>query len=74
MNHSCQLWAVLAKVGVEGITADFATFIRTVVIVVALGAILSGAGQWQPLGAVCGRSYVNHVLSGLRRRASPLRD
>jgi len=81
MNPSWQLWAVLsatfaaltaifAKVGVEGINADFATFIRTVVIVVALGAILSGTGQWQSLGAVSGRSYLFLVLSGLATGAS----
>jgi transporter family protein len=76
MNLSWQLWAVLsaafaaltaifAKVGVAGISADFATFIRTVVIVVALCAMLSGTGQWQSLGTVSGRSYLFLVLSGL---------
>jgi transporter family protein len=81
MNLSWQLWAVLsaafaaltaifAKVGVEGISADFATFIRTVVIVVALCAMLSGTGQWQSLGAVSGRSYLFLVLSGLATGAS----
>ena len=81
MNPSWQLWAVLAaafaaltaifaKVGVEGISPDFATFIRTVVIVVALGAMLSGTGQWQSLGAVSGRSYLFLVLSGLATGAS----
>jgi bacterial/archaeal transporter family protein len=81
MNPSWQLWAVLsaifaaltaifAKVGVEGINADFATFIRTVVIVVALGAILSATGQWESLGAVSGRSYLFLVLSGLATGAS----
>lgn len=81
MNISWQLWAVLAatfaaltaifaKVGVAGISADFATFIRTVVIVVALGAMLSGTGQWQSLGAISGRSYLFLVLSGLATGAS----
>ena len=76
MNLSWQLWAVLsatfaaltaifAKVGVEGVGADFATFIRTVVIVLALGAMLLGTGQWQSLGSVSGRSYLFLVLSGL---------
>src|SRR5918996_2849803 len=76
MNLSWQLWAVLsaifaaltaifAKVGVEGVSADFATFIRTVVIVLALGAMLLGTGQWQSLGSIAGRSYLFLVLSGL---------
>jgi bacterial/archaeal transporter family protein len=76
MNLSWQLWAVLsatfaaftaifAKVGVAGVNADFATFIRTVVIVVALCAMLLGTDRWQSLGAISGRSYLFLVLSGL---------
>jgi bacterial/archaeal transporter family protein len=73
---SWQLWALLsaafaaltaifAKVGVENVNSDFATFIRTVVILCALGAILVGTGQWIPLGSVSTRTYVFLVLSGL---------
>ncbi len=35
------LTAIFAKVGIENVNSDFATFIRTVVILCALGAILS---------------------------------
>ena len=59
------LTAILAKLGVEGVNSDFATFIRTVVILCALGAILAGTGNWQPLGSVSGRSYPFLILSGL---------
>lgn len=73
---SWQLWALLsaafaaltaifAKVGIENVNSDFATFVRTVVILCALGAILVGTGQWQPLTSVSGRSYLFLVLSGL---------
>jgi transporter family protein len=73
---SWQLWAVLsacfaaltaifAKIGVENVNSDFATFIRTIVILCALGAILAGTGQWQSLGSVSARSYSFLVLSGL---------
>jgi transporter family protein len=73
---SWQLWALLsavfaaltaifAKVGVENVNSDLATFIRTVVILLALGAILVGTGQWQPLGSISGRSYLFLTLSGL---------
>lgn len=73
---SWQLWAVLsagfaaltaifAKVGVENVNSDFATFVRTIVILCALGAILAGTGQWQPLSTVSARSYSFLVLSGL---------
>jgi transporter family protein len=59
------LTAIFAKVGIENVNSDFATFVRTVVILCALSAILIGTGQWQPLGSVSGRSYVFLVLSGL---------
>jgi bacterial/archaeal transporter family protein len=73
---SWQLWALLsagfaaltaifAKVGIENVNSDFATFIRTIVILCALAAILVGTGQWQPLKSVSGRSYLFLVLSGL---------
>ncbi|AWV14198.1 MULTISPECIES: EamA family transporter [Methylobacterium] len=73
---SWQLWALLsaafaaltaifAKVGIENVNSDFATFIRTVVILCALGAILVGTVQWVPVGSVSARTYVFLVLSGL---------
>ena len=77
---SWQLWALLsaafaaltaifAKVGVENVNSDFATFIRTIVILLALGAILVATRQWQPVGSVSGRSYLFLILSGLARAA-----
>jgi bacterial/archaeal transporter family protein len=76
MLLSWQLWAVLsaafaaltailAKIGIENVNSDFATFIRTVVILCVLGAIIVATGQWQPIGSVSGRSYRFLVLSGL---------
>jgi transporter family protein len=59
------LTAIFAQVGVENVNSDFATFIRTIVILCALGAILIGTGQWQPPASVSGRSYAFLVLSGL---------
>ncbi|QEE39878.1 MULTISPECIES: EamA family transporter [unclassified Methylobacterium] len=59
------LTAIFAKVGIENVNSDFATFVRTVVILCALGAILVGTGQWQPVGSVSARTYVFLVLSGL---------
>ena len=64
------LTAILAKVGVENVNSDFATFIRTIVILAALGAILVATGQWQPLQSVSGRSYLFLGLSGLATGAS----
>jgi transporter family protein len=64
------LTAIFAKVGVEHVNSDFATFIRTIVILCVLGAILVGTRQWQPLGSVSGRTYVFLLLSGLATGAS----
>lgn len=59
------LTAVLAKVGVENVNSDFATLIRTGVIIVVVVVILSITGHWQPAGAVSTRSYVFLALSGI---------
>ena len=75
VTSTWQLWAVLsavfaaltaifAKVGVENVNADFATFIRTVVILVTLAFILLATGQFQSLGAISSRSYLFLLLSG----------
>jgi transporter family protein len=64
------LTAIFAKVGIENINSDFATFIRTIVILGALAAIVSATGQWQPLNEVSTKSWVFLVLSGLATGAS----
>jgi transporter family protein len=46
------LTAIFAKVGVENVNPDLATFIRTIVILLALGVILIGTGQWQPSASI----------------------
>jgi bacterial/archaeal transporter family protein len=62
------LTAVLAKVGVEEINPDLATFIRTVVIVVVLGCLLVISGQ--RLGAISPKTLCFLTLSGLATGAS----
>jgi bacterial/archaeal transporter family protein len=64
------LTAIFAKVGVAGIGSDFATFIRTLVVIAALGGILSVVGGWQSPASVPARSWVFLVLSGLGTGAS----
>jgi transporter family protein len=59
------LTAIFAKIGVENINSDFATFIRTIVILITLAFILSATGQFQAPGSVSGRTYLFLVLSGL---------
>jgi bacterial/archaeal transporter family protein len=71
-----QLWAILsaafaaltaifAKVGVENINSDFATFIRTTIILLVLWLIVIGTHRWQPLSSVSPRTYLFLAFSGL---------
>jgi transporter family protein len=64
------LTAIFAKVGVENVNSDFATFIRTIVILVTLAFILLATGQFQAPGSVSVRSYLFLLLSGLATGAS----
>ena len=62
--------AIFAKLGVSGINSDFATLIRTIVVVLVLAAIVAGTGQWQPIAEISGRTWVFLSLSGLGTGAS----
>jgi transporter family protein len=64
------LTAIFAKVGVDNVNPDFATFVRTIIILVCLGAILAATGQFQSPGSVPARTYAFLVLSGLATGAS----
>jgi transporter family protein len=78
---SWQVWAVLsavfaavtaifAKVGVEDIDPDLATFIRTVVVLTGFALILFATGQFSHPGPISSKSWVFLVLSGLGTGAS----
>ena len=60
----------LCQVGIENINSDFATFIRTIVILMALGGILAATGQFQPLNTISSKTYLFLILSGLATGAS----
>lgn len=64
------LTAIFAKIGVANVNSDFATLIRTVIIVAVLAAILAASGQFQPLAAISSRTYLFLALSGLATGAS----
>jgi len=64
------LTAIFAKVGVETIDSDLATFIRTVVVLGVLGGILFARARMQPVAAIAGRTYLFLALSGLATGAS----
>ncbi len=64
------LTAIFAKVGVEEVNSDFATFVRTVVVIVALSGVLTLTREWQAPGEITRRTYLFLVLSGLGTGAS----
>lgn len=64
------LTAIFAKVGVENVGSDYATLIRTVVILAVVSGIVAVSGQWQPPSSISGRTYFFLVLSGLATGAS----
>jgi transporter family protein len=63
------LTAIFAKLGVEAIDSDLATFVRTIVVVCVLGALLAATGRLQraPLSS---RTLAFLALSGLATGAS----
>jgi transporter family protein len=59
------LTAILAKVGVENVNSDFATFIRTIVILAAAGAMVLVTNHWQAPATVTPKTWTFLVLSGI---------
>src|SRR5580693_9996815 len=64
------LTAIFAKVGVENINSDLATFIRTIIVVGVLGLIVYATKQFQNPADISGRTYLFLLLSGLGTGAS----
>ena len=81
LTQSWQFWAILAaifaaltaifaKVGIENVDSDYATFIRTLIIAAVLLVMLSVLGKWQSPGQLSGRTWLFLTLSGLATGAS----
>lgn len=79
--QSWQLWAVqsavfaaltaiFAKVGVENIPSDLATFIRTIVVICVLALIVYATRQFRNPAGISARTYLFLLLSGLGTGAS----
>ena len=64
------LTAIFAKVGVRNVDSDFATLIRTVVIVIPLAAFVWATGKWSNPFALSGKTWFYLSLSGLATVAS----
>lgn len=80
-NQSWLFWAVLSamfaaltavftKLGVNSINSDFATFIRTCVILLLVGAIAYFGKHMQPLSSISTKGLTFLILSGLATGAS----
>lgn len=64
------LTAILAKIGIEHVNSDFATFVRTIVILLSAGLIVYVTGNWQQPASIRGKTWIFLVLSGLATGAS----
>jgi bacterial/archaeal transporter family protein len=64
------LTAIFAKVGLEGVDSDYATMVRTVVILVILGAFVTVTGKWRNPATLTPRTLLFLVLSAVATGAS----
>jgi bacterial/archaeal transporter family protein len=64
------LTAIFAKIGIQGIDSDFATLVRTAVIIVVLALFVWLAGKWSDPLALPRRTWIFLTLSGLATGAS----
>ncbi len=64
------LTAVFAKVGVEDVNSDMATFIRTIIILAIVAAIVIARQNFQHPSEITGRTWLFLSLSGLATGAS----
>ena len=62
--------AIFAKVGVEDINPDLATFIRTTIVLASFAVLLFATGQVRAPGEISARTWTFLVLSGLATGAS----
>lgn len=62
--------AILAKIGLEGIDSDFATLVRTFVIVGVLGSFVALTGKWRNPFTLPERSLTFLALSAVATGAS----
>lgn len=62
--------AIFAKVGLEGVDSDYATLIRTFVIVLVLSAVVFLTDKWRNPATLPAKAATFLVLSGLATGAS----
>ena len=62
--------AIFAKIGLEGINSDYATLIRTFVILLVLSGFVYFTGKWSDPFALSRKNWLFLSLSGLATGAS----
>ncbi|MCO5055450.1 EamA family transporter [Thermomonas sp.] len=62
--------AIFAKLGLVGVNSDYATLIRTVMILVVLGGFVAATGKWTNPAALSPRVWLFLGLSALATGAS----
>jgi transporter family protein len=64
------LTAIFAKIGIRGVDSDFATLVRTAIIIVVLSAFVWFAGKWSNPFELTPKTWLFLGLSGLATGAS----
>ena len=64
------LTAIFAKIGIENVNSDFATFVRTMVILLVAALIVYASGSWQQPSRVSAKTWLFLILSGAATGAS----
>ncbi|TCP95763.1 transporter family protein [Cricetibacter osteomyelitidis] len=59
------LTAILGKLGVEGINSNLATFIRTIVVLVMAGGIITARNEWYLPQHIAAKPLAFLILSGV---------
>lgn len=62
--------AIFAKIGIQGVDSDFATLIRTAIIIIVLSAFVAYTGKWANPFELSLKTWVFLGLSGLATGAS----
>jgi bacterial/archaeal transporter family protein len=64
------LTAIFAKIGLQGVDSDFATLLRTLVIVAVLALFVTAAGKWSNPWHLASKTLMFLTLSALATGAS----
>lgn len=62
--------AIFAKIGIQGVDSDFATLLRTAVVIVLLAIFVVVAGKWSDPRTLSAHTWLFLSLSGVATGAS----